>query len=71
MQPDTFLKQLLFSVVRIVADTDDPKKKSIGTGFLVHKKIDEKKQQIFLVTNKHVVVKADNTGKIVDKFVKP
>lgn len=70
MQPDTFLKQLLFSVVRIVADTDDPKKKSIGTGFLVHKKIDEKSQQIFLVTNKHVIAKADNTGKIVGKFGK-
>ena len=70
MQPDTFLKQLLFSTVRIVADTDDPKKKSIGTGFLVHKKIDEKTQQIFLVTNKHVIAKADNTGKIIGKFTK-
>lgn len=70
MQPDTFLKQLLFSTVRIVADTEDPKKKSIGTGFLVHKKIDEKTQQIFLVTNKHVIAKADNTGKIIGKFSK-
>ena len=70
MQPDTFLKQLLFSTVRIVADTDDPKKKSIGTGFLVHKKIDEKIQQILLVTNKHVIAKADNTGKIISKFGK-
>ena len=70
MQPDTFLKQLLFSVVRIVADTDDPKKKSVGTGFLVHKKIDDKTQQIFLVTNKHVIAKADNAGKIIGKFGK-
>lgn len=70
MEPNTFLKQLLFSTVRIVADTEDPKKKSIGTGFLVHKKIDDKTQQIFLVTNKHVIAKADNTGNIIGKFSK-
>lgn len=70
MQPNTFLKQLLFSTVRIVADTEDPKKKSIGTGFLVAKKINDNSQQIFLVTNKHVIAKADDTGKIVGKFSK-
>jgi V8-like Glu-specific endopeptidase len=70
MEPNTFLKQLLFSTVRIVADTDDLKKKSIGTGFLIAKKINDTTQQIFLVTNKHVIAKADDTGKIVGKFSK-
>ena len=70
MEPNTFLKQLLFSTVRIVADTDDSKKKSIGTGFLIAKKINDTAQQIFLVTNKHVIAKADDTGKIVGKFSK-
>jgi len=70
MEPNTFLKQLLFSTVRIIADTDDPKKKSIGTGFLVQKKIGEKSQQIFLVTNKHVIAKADDAGKIIGEFKK-
>jgi V8-like Glu-specific endopeptidase len=69
MEPNTFLKQLLFSTVRIVADTDD-QKKSIGTGFLIAKKINDTAQQIFLVTNKHVIAKADDTGKIVGKFSK-
>lgn len=68
MQPNTFLKQLLFSTVRIVADTEDPKKKSIGTGFLIAKKVNDTSQQIFLVTNKHVIAKADNAGKIIGKF---
>lgn len=70
MQPNTFLKQLLFSTVRVVADTDIPNKKSIGTGFLVAKKINDTQQQIFLITNKHVIAKADNTGKIIGKFNK-
>jgi len=70
MEPNTFLKQLLFSTVRIVADTHDSTRKSIGTGFLVQKKIDERTQQIFLVTNKHVIAKADNTGKIIGEFKK-
>lgn len=70
MQPDTFLKQLLFCTVRIVADTDDPKKKSVGTGFLIAKKINETQQQIFLVTNKHVIAKADDAGKVIGKFEK-
>ena len=70
MQPNTFLKQLLFSTVRIVADTDEINKKSVGTGFLVVKKVSDTQQQIFLVTNKHVIAKADGTGKIVGKFNK-
>lgn len=70
MEPNTFLKQLLFSTVRIVADTDDPKKKSIGTGFLVAKKVNDTAQQIFLITNKHVIAKADDAGKIIGKFGK-
>lgn len=70
MITNTFLKQLLFSTVRIVADTDQPNKKSVGTGFLIAKKVDDTRQQIFLVTNKHVIAKADNTGKIVGKFNK-
>lgn len=70
MNPNTFLKQLLFSTVRIIADTDQSEKKSVGTGFLIAKKINDTQQQIFLVTNKHVIAKADNTGKIVGKFNK-
>jgi len=70
MIPNTFLKQLLFSTVRIIADTDDPARKSVGTGFLVAKKIDDTQQQIFLITNKHVIAKADNAGKIIGKFGK-
>ena len=70
MEPNTFLKQLLFSTVRIVVHTDDPKKKNIGTGFLIAKKINNVAQQIFLVTNKHVIAKEDDTGKIVGKFSK-
>ncbi len=70
MIPNTFLKQLLFSTVRIVADTDEPDRKSIGTGFLVAEKINDTQQRIFLVTNKHVIAKADNTGKIISKFNK-
>jgi len=70
MNTNTFLKQLLFSTVRIIADTEDPAKQSVGTGFLVVKKIDESQEQIFLVTNKHVIAKADNTGKVIGKFTK-
>lgn len=70
MNPNTFLKQLLFSTIRIVADTDQPDKKSVGTGFLIAKKISDTQQQIFLVTNKHVIAKADSAGKIVGKFTK-
>lgn len=70
MQANTFLKQLLFSTVRILADTKEPTKKSVGTGFLLSKKIDETKQQIFLVTNKHVIAESNSDGKIVGKFLK-
>lgn len=70
MQVNTFLKQLLFSTVRIVADTKELNQKSVGTGFLLSKKIDEKKQQIFLVTNKHVIAKSSGEGKIIGKFTK-
>lgn len=70
MNPNTFLKQLLFSTVRIVANTDEPEKYSIGTGFLILKNIDETQQQIFLVTNKHVIAKTDNAGKVIGKLNK-
>lgn len=70
MQANTFLKQLLFSTVRIVADTDEVGKKSVGTGFLIAKKISDTQQQIFLVTNKHVISKAENNGKVVGNFKK-
>jgi len=70
MNPNTFLKQILFSTVRIVADTDDVNIQNVGTGFLVAKKINEIQQQIFLVTNKHVIAKADDTGKVIGKFTK-
>ncbi len=70
MEPNTFLKQLLFSTVRIEADTDDAGKKSVGTGFLVAKKISDSEQQIFLITNKHVIARADEVGKIIGKFGK-
>lgn len=70
MQANTFLKQLLFSTVRILADTDEIGKKSVGTGFLIAKKINETQQQIFLVTNKHVIAKADNNGKVIGNFKK-
>jgi V8-like Glu-specific endopeptidase len=70
MQPNTFLKQLLFSTVRIVADTEDPKKKSLGTGFLVVKKVSDTTDQIFLITNKHVIAKTDEVGSVKDKFKK-
>lgn len=70
MIPDTFLKQLLFSTVRIVADVDidDSTKKSVGTGFLVNKKIDEQTNQVFLITNKHVIASTDQNGKVIGKF---
>lgn len=49
---------------------DQPDKKSVGTGFLIAKKINENQQQIFLLTNKHVIAKADNMGKVTGKFTK-
>lgn len=70
MNPNTFSKQILFSTVLIVADTDNTETKSIGTGFLVGNKISEDSEQIFLITNKHVIAKADENAKVVGKFGK-
>jgi hypothetical protein len=64
MEVNTFFKELLFSTVRIEGDN----RKSVGTGFLVSKKIDDKKQQLFLATNKHVVAQIDDAGKVVRPF---
>jgi hypothetical protein len=64
MDANTFFKELLFSTVRIVGDNS----KSVGTGFLVSKKIDDKNQQLFLVTNKHVVAQLDEKGKVTRQF---
>lgn len=62
---NTFLKELLFSTVRIIADDG----KSVGTGFLTSEIINDKRH-IFLVSNKHVIAVCDGTGKIVGKFSK-
>jgi hypothetical protein len=53
MQVNTFLKQLLFSTVRIIADTDIAVKKNVGTGFLVVKKISENKGVRYLLSNQY------------------
>lgn len=68
MNPNTFLKQLLFSTVRIEAETSSGT--SVGTGFLVSKKISDTQEQIFLITNKHVVAPVDDKGKVIGKFGK-
>lgn len=66
MNVDTFLKQILFSTVRVVAQD----RESVGTAFLVQETIDEEQGRIFLVTNKHVIAKADEAGKIIDDFAR-
>lgn len=68
MDPNTIAKQLFYITVRIVADTADPAKKSVGTGFFINYALN-KSGQIYLVTNKHVVAKIDDvTGKVVGKI---
>lgn len=67
MKPDTFLKQILFSTVRIVAHTSTGGT-SIGTGFLITKKISDTEEQIFLITNKHVIAETDAEGNTTGKF---
>lgn len=61
MKTDTISKQLLFSTVRI--ETSNKKEAAVGTGFVVAKKIADKQQYLFLVTNRHVVEGYDK-GKI-------
>lgn len=66
MKIDTFPKQTLFSTIRVIAQDGA----SVGTAFLVLRKQDEKSSQIFLVTNKHVIAKADEVGKIIGDYDK-
>ena len=66
MKIDTFSKQILFSTVRVIAQDGE----SVGTAFLVSKQVTPESQQIFLVTNKHVIAKADESGKITGSFSK-
>lgn|SRR3989344_1819434 len=66
MKIDTFPKQIMFSTVRVIAQDGA----SVGTAFLVRKKISEEQQQIFLVTNKHVIAQADAAGKIIGSYSK-
>lgn len=64
MNVNTFLKEILFSTVRIISG------QSVGTGFLILKKIDENQHQIFLITNKHVIAKMNDHGEIIEKYSK-
>ncbi len=50
---DSPTKELLFATVRIV--NDGPTGQTVGTGFLLHKSIDDAHSMAFVVTNKHVV----------------
>lgn len=65
-----FEEQILFSTVRIVVDTDDPNRQSIGTGFLFKLGLKEYPDQsvILLVSNKHVF--GDKKHKMLLKFHK-
>ncbi len=65
MNVNSISKQLLFSAVRIEASNS--KKDSVGTGFIVNKKLDDNRTIHFLVTNKHVIRQTDDN----DKFVAP
>ncbi len=53
MKIDNIQNQLIYSTVRIVAT--DGKEISVGTGFLVLRKISEDKGLLYIATNKHVV----------------
>ncbi len=66
MKIDTFSKQILFSTVRVIAQDGE----SVGTAFLVSKQVTPESQQIFLVTNKHVIAKVDDSGKVIGSFSK-
>src|ERR1700731_2498384 len=55
MTGDTPDQQLFFCTTRIEAATGDGKRQSIGTGFIINEKIDEKRQFLFIVTCRHVV----------------
>jgi hypothetical protein len=57
MQIDTPTKELLFVTVRIVNEGVGGVK-SVGTGFLLHKKVNESSSIPFLITNKHVLADA-------------
>lgn len=62
MEVQTIIDQLLFSTIRIEIITEKGEI-GVGTGCLIHEKIDDTREAIFLVTNKHVIENA-KTGKI-------
>ena len=55
MTGETPDQQLFFCTTRIEAASADGKRTSVGTGFVVGQKLDEKRQVLVIVTCKHVV----------------
>jgi hypothetical protein len=49
-------EQLLYTTLRIECLDSGAKVKAFGTGFLLEKKISETTNNIFLVSNKHVLL---------------
>ncbi|WP_158691044.1 trypsin-like peptidase domain-containing protein [Streptomyces sp. 351MFTsu5.1] len=57
MKIDTPTKELLFVTVRIVNEGAGGVR-TVGTGFLLHKKVNDSSSILFIVTNKHVLADA-------------
>lgn len=58
MQIRTFAQQLLFSTVRLETYNKDRKPVAVGTGFILSHTFEGGFQELFLVTNKHVLEQA-------------
>jgi hypothetical protein len=65
-----FEEQVFFITVRIVSRTKDGKGASVGTGFLYQTHIDDKRQILLLVSNKHVLFGAKDISMLFHQKMK-